>query len=115
MVTTIDHHDLRKGGAVHLSVATPTGTVHGRWVIHDVDPPSTLRFTFSSDGLEPTELTVHIATAPDATTTLTITASFTTDAALRHALDIDFPGGLARSCASAHLEVGSWQISPGAT
>lgn len=63
--------------------------------------PRSLQFTFSSDGLDPTEIDVLIEpTSPD-TTTMTLTARFATDAELDHALEIGFDRGLARSCESA--------------
>jgi uncharacterized protein YndB with AHSA1/START domain len=99
---TVDHHDLRPGGAVLLTVSTGDAEIHGRWDIHEVDAPHRLRFTFSSDGLEPTEVTVRLDAESDRRTALRITARFSSDDLLRHALDIGFVDGVARAVATAH-------------
>ena len=101
----VDYHDLRPGGTVELTVSTAEGDVRGRWAIHDVDAPHKLTFTFSSDGLEPTEISVDIENARNGSTALTITARFTSDHRMRHALDIGFVDGLARSCSASHAVV----------
>lgn len=98
---TIDHHDLRPGGSVEVTVSVDGEETRGRWAIHEVAAPHTLRFTFSSDGLDPTEITVAIGAAPDSSTTLTITAHFGSEASMRHALDIGFVDGVVRSCTRA--------------
>lgn len=102
MPMVIDRHDLRPGGTVELAVSTGDGAIRGRWAIHDVIAPHTLRFTFSSDGLDSTDIAVDIRAAPDTLTTLTITARFTSDDTMRHALDIGFVDGVVRSCTAAH-------------
>lgn len=107
MAMTIDRHDLQPGGEVDLTVATPGGEIRGRWQIHDVTPPHGLRFTFSSDGLDPTEITVELEPLRDDRTTMRITARFLSDADLRHARDIGFVEGVARSCTTALDVVGA--------
>jgi uncharacterized protein YndB with AHSA1/START domain len=102
MPMVIDHHDIRPGGTVELTVTVDGTAIHGRWAIHAVAAPHTLRFTFSSDGLDPTEITVNISAAPNGTTTLTITVTFTSDDTMRHAMDIGFLDGVVRSCTTAH-------------
>lgn len=102
MPTAIDRHDLRPGGSVRLTVTTSDAEIRGRWSIHEVAAPHTLSFTFSSDGLSPTEITVHLEATTDSSTSMTITARFASDDTLRHALDIGFVDGIARSCATAH-------------
>jgi uncharacterized protein YndB with AHSA1/START domain len=104
MPMTIDRHDLRPGGRVELTVSTPGGEVRGSWTIHEVAAPHTLAFTFTSDGLDPTEISVDIARTTDTSSTMEITARFSTDDAMRHALDIGFVDGVARACTTA-LEV----------
>lgn len=101
MPMTIDHHDLRPGGSVEVTVSTDGGEIRGRWAIHEVAVPHTLRFTFSSDGLDPTEISVAIDAASDSSTTMTITARFRSDASMRHAMDIGFVDGIVRSCTTA--------------
>lgn len=99
---TVDHHDLRPGGTVEVTVDAPRGPIRGRWDVTAVDPPRALRFTFSSDGLDPTEIDVRIGTEADGTTTMVVTARFTSEARMQHALSIGFVDGLARSCAASH-------------
>jgi uncharacterized protein YndB with AHSA1/START domain len=99
---TIERHDLRPGGAVELTVTTGGTRIRGRWDIHEVAAPHGLGFTFSSDGLDPTEITVEIGAGSAGSTTLTITARFATDDHWRHALRIGFVDGVARSCTTAH-------------
>ncbi len=105
MPMTVDRHDLRPGGTVHVTVATGSGSIRARWRIHAVDAPLHLAFTFDSDGLDPTEITVDISAASATTATMTITARFGSPSGLQHALDIGFDAGLARSCAAAHQVV----------
>ena len=102
MPITIDRHDLRPGGSVELTVSTAGGDVRGRWTIHEVAAPHTLTFTFASDGLDPTEISIDIRAAPNTSTTMVITARFASDEAMHRALDIGFVAGVARSCAAAH-------------
>ncbi|MDQ2678449.1 MAG: SRPBCC domain-containing protein [Actinomycetota bacterium] len=107
MPMTVDRHDLRPGGTVEVTVTTDGGVIRGHWTIRAVDAPTHLSFTFESDGLDPTAITVDITATSDASATMAITARFVTDDDLRHALDIGFTEGLARSCASAHAVIGS--------
>jgi uncharacterized protein YndB with AHSA1/START domain len=102
MPMTIDRHDLRPGGTVELTVSTPDAPIRGRWTIQEVAAPHRLAFTFASDGLSPTEIVVELAATSDASTMMTITARFTSDDTLRHALDIGFVEGVVRSCTAAH-------------
>jgi uncharacterized protein YndB with AHSA1/START domain len=102
MPMTIDRHDLRPGGAVELTVTTGDAVIRGRWSIHEVAAPHTLTFTFSSDGIGPTEITVHLGVASGTSTTMRLTARFASDDAMRHALDIGFLEGVGRSCSAAH-------------
>lgn len=101
MPMTVDHHDLRAGGSVELTVDTPGGTIRGRWSIHAVAAPHALAFTFESDGLDPTEISVEITAASPSSTAMTVTARFASDAAMHHAVEIGFVAGVARSCAQA--------------
>lgn len=98
---TVDHHDLRLGGHVEVTVHAAGSTISARWSIIAVEPPRSLRFTFASDGLAPTEIDVLIQPVSEATTTMTITARFASDADLAHAIEIGFVEGLARACESA--------------
>lgn len=102
---TVDHHDLRPGGRVEVAVQAGGSVVRGRWSIVDVDPPRSLRFTFASDGLDPTDIDVLIEPTSETSTTMTLTARFRSDEDLRHAVDIGFDAGLARSCGAAHAVV----------
>lgn len=102
MPMAIDRHDLRPGGAIELTVTTGDTVIRGRWSIHEVTAPHTLTFTFSSEGLAPTEITVHLSAASDTSTTMRITERFTSDDTMRHALDIGFVKGIVRSCTGAH-------------
>jgi uncharacterized protein YndB with AHSA1/START domain len=113
MPMQIHHHDLHPGGSVELTVSTPGGDVRGRWAIHQVAAPHTLRFTFASDGLDPTEITVELRGSADGSTTMEITARFASDDAMRHALDIGFVEGVARACSTAHdvVAVRAWRES----
>jgi uncharacterized protein YndB with AHSA1/START domain len=104
MPMRIHRHDLRPGGSVELTVSTPMGDVHARWTIRDVAAPRTLGFTFVSDGLDPTEITVDLRSSSETSTTMEITVRFASDDAMHRALDIGFVDGVARSCATA-LEV----------
>lgn len=97
----VDHHDLSVGGHVDITVHAAGSVIRGHWSIIAVEPSRSLRFTFASDGLEPTDIDVLIEQTSDATTTMTITARFTTDADLRHATEIGFVDGLTRACESA--------------
>lgn len=99
---TVDHHDLSPGGRVDVTVRTGRSIIRGHWSNIAVEPPRSLRFTFASDGLEPTEIEVLIERSSDAATTMTITARFASDADLGRALEIRFVDGLARACESAH-------------
>ncbi|QGG94221.1 SRPBCC family protein [Actinomarinicola tropica] len=99
---TVDHHDLRPGGTVEVTVDAPGGTIRGRWDVIAVEPPRALRFTFSSDGLEPTEVDVRIVPEVDGSTQMVVTAGFTSEATFAHALAIGFVEGLSRSVAAAH-------------
>jgi uncharacterized protein YndB with AHSA1/START domain len=101
MPMTVDRHDLRPGGSVEVTVSADGEVIRGRWAIHEVAAPHTLSFTFSSDGLDPTEIAVAIRAASDGSTTMTLTARFGSDADLRHAMDIGFVDGLVRSCNAA--------------
>lgn len=98
---TVDHHDLRPGGRVEVTAHLPAQVIRARWTVTAVEPPRHLRFTFASDGLEPTEIVVRLEPTSDATTAMTLTAGFATDADLAHALRIGFVDGLTRSCRSA--------------
>lgn len=102
---TVEHHDLRAGGTVELTVSTKQGPVRGRRAIQDVVAPYELTFTFSSDGLDPTEIAVGIQPASDGSTTMTITARFVSDGTMRHALGIGFVDGIVRSCAASHQAI----------
>ena len=102
---TVDRHELHPGGAVEVTVTTDRGRIHARWSIHTVDAPHGLTFTFESTGLDATEIAVAITATSDSSAAMTITARFSTHAGLRHALDIGFHEGLARSCAAAHTIV----------
>lgn len=99
---TVDHHDLVPGGHVDVTAHAAGTVIRGRWSIIAVDPPRSLRFRFTSDGLEPTEIDVSIEPASPATTTMTITARFASDADLGRAIEIGFVDGIARACESAH-------------
>ncbi len=101
MPMTIERHDLRPGGSVELTVSAGGDEIRARWAIHEVAAPHTLHFTFSSDGLDPTDVTVTIAAASDSSATLTITVRFRSDADMRHAIDIGFVEGVTRSCTTA--------------
>lgn len=101
MPMTIHRHELRPGGTVDLSVTTPGGEIRGRWRIHHVAAPHALAFTFTSDGLDPTEIAVDIRPTPSGSTTMTIEARFASDPSMRHALDIGFVDGVTRSCTAA--------------
>ena len=68
----------------------------------DVAAPCEPSFTFTSDGLDPTEIVVRIDSASDRSTTMSITARFRSDEAMRHALNIGFVDGVGRSCRAAH-------------
>lgn len=94
---SVDHHDLR----VEVRVEVGDTVIRGHWSILAIDPPRSLRFTFASDGLDPTEIDVRLESTSATTTTMTVTARFRSDAELAHALDIGFVDGLTRSCASA--------------
>jgi uncharacterized protein YndB with AHSA1/START domain len=113
MPMQIHHHDLQPGGSVELTVSTPGGEVRGRWTIHEVAAPHTLRFTFTSDGLDPTEITIELRGPAGTPTTMEITARFASDDAMRHALDIGFVEGVARACTTAHdvAAVRAWRGS----
>jgi uncharacterized protein YndB with AHSA1/START domain len=102
MPMSIERHDLRPGGTIELTVTTGDAEIRGRWNIHEVDAPHTLKFTFASDGLEPTEVTAEISAASDDQTLLTIMVRFASDDALSDALDIGFVDGVTRSCSVAH-------------
>lgn len=99
---TVDHHDLVPGGRIDVTAHVAGSVVRGRWRIMAVDPPRSLRFTFASDGLEPTEIHVRIDPVSQATTTMAITARFASDADLHRATEIGFVEGVARACESAH-------------
>ena len=71
-------------------------------MIHEVAAPHTLTFTFTSDGLDPTEISVVIGAATDSSTTMAITAGFSSNETMHHALEIGFVDGVARSCTAAH-------------
>ena len=97
----VDHHDLRPGGTVDITVTHDDAVIHGRWTIQRVDAPHHLEFTFESDGLEPTRISVALAAVTDTSATMSITARFATDELLQHALDIGFADAVARSCRTA--------------
>lgn len=97
----VDHHDLRVGGRVEVRVDLGDTVIRGHWSILALDPPRSLRFTFASDGLDPTELDVRLDATSATTTTMTVSAGFRSDAELAHALELGFVDGLTRSCASA--------------
>jgi uncharacterized protein YndB with AHSA1/START domain len=99
---TVDHHDLRPGGRVEVTVHLGDSVIRGHWSILAVDAPGSLRFTFSSDGLEPTEIDVLIERSSETATTMTITARFLSAADFDHALEIGFVEGVTRSIESAH-------------
>lgn len=99
---TVDHHDLRPGGRVEVTVRAGSAVIRGQWSVAEVEPPRSLRFTFSSDGLEPTEIEVAIDPVTDTTTAMVVTARFASDVDLDHALAIGFVDGLTRSVRSAH-------------
>jgi uncharacterized protein YndB with AHSA1/START domain len=98
---TVDHHELTLGGRVEVTVRFDGSVIRGRWTILAVDAPRSLSFTFESDGIGPTRIDVAIEPVSDTRTTMTLTARFATAADLRHAAEIGFAEGLARSVASA--------------
>lgn len=102
MPMTVDHHDLRPGGLVEVTVTAGHGEFRGRWDVHEVAAPHRLSFTFSSDGLGPTEISVELEAESHASTTMTLQARFASDDEVRHALDIGFVDGVLRSCTAAH-------------
>jgi uncharacterized protein YndB with AHSA1/START domain len=106
MPMTVDHHDLRPGGSVEVTVRAPGSVIRAHWSILTVEPPRSLRFTFASDGLEPTEIDVSIESIAPTATVMTITARFATEAHFRGALEIGFVDGVARSCESAGSVLG---------
>lgn len=99
---TVDHHDLAPGGRIDVAAHVAGSVIRGRWSIIAVEPPRSLRFTFASDGLEPTEIDVRIEPVSQATTTMTVTARFASDSDLDDATEIGFVEGVARACESAH-------------
>jgi uncharacterized protein YndB with AHSA1/START domain len=105
MPMVVEHHDLRPGGRVDVVVETPDGPIRGHWSLHTVEPSRGLTFTFWSDGLEPVEIAVSITATSTTASEMTLTVQFSSDARLRHALDIGFVHGVARSCASAVAEL----------
>lgn len=102
MPMTVDHHDLHVGGAVAVTVETPGGAIRGRWSIQEVEPPHRLRFTFASDGLEPTEISVRLTEESAASTAMTLTIRFSSEATMQHALEIGFDAGVALSVERSH-------------
>lgn len=103
--TTVDRHDLVVGGRVEVTTHLPGSTVRGSWSILDLDPPRALRFSFSSDGLEPTEIAVRLDPTSSRSTTMSVVARFASDADLDRGLDIRFVDGIKRACASAHAVI----------
>lgn len=101
MPMTVDHHDLSPGGRVEVTVHLGDSVIRGRWTITSIDAPRSLGFTFESDGIGPTRIDVLIEPGSGTDTTMTLIARFATDADLRHAAEIGFADGLARSVASA--------------
>lgn len=99
---TVDEHDLRPGGKVVVTVATPDRPIRGRWKIHDVEPPHRLTFTFESDGIDPTTIEVDMLPSGPGATTMQISVRFASDDAFQHARSIGFDAGLRRSIAHAH-------------
>lgn len=102
MPMTVDHHDLRAGGHIAVTVQAGRDVIRGRLSIAAVDPPRSLRFTFASDGLDPTDVEVRMAPGSDGATSMTITARFASEADLDRALAIGFVEGVAHSCRAAH-------------
>jgi uncharacterized protein YndB with AHSA1/START domain len=102
VLMTVDHHDLTPGGRVEVTVHFGDSVIRGRWLITSVGAPRSLTFTFESDGIGPTRIEVLLEVSPDAGTTMSVTARFATDADLRHAAEIGFADGIARSVAFAH-------------
>jgi uncharacterized protein YndB with AHSA1/START domain len=98
---TVDHHDLVPGGSVDVTVSAAGGVIRGHWSVTAVDPPSSLCFVFSSDGIEPTQIDVLIEPGSETTTTMTVTVRFGSDADLDRAIQIGFVDGVVRSCQSA--------------
>jgi uncharacterized protein YndB with AHSA1/START domain len=108
MPMNVHRHDLRPGCVTTFTVELPGGPIRGRWEIHDVEPPRALRFTFASDGLEPTEVDVGLVETTASSTAQSVTLRFASDENMRHALDIGFVEGVARSIGTAHIAVRSF-------
>ena len=102
MPMIVHRHQLQPGDVTEFTVELPDGAIRGQWAIHTVDPPRALTFTFSSDGLEPTDIAVQLIETSATSTTLHMTLQFTSDEIMRHALDIGFIDGVARSVDAAH-------------
>jgi uncharacterized protein YndB with AHSA1/START domain len=108
MTMTVDAFDLRAGGAVRFHVVAPDGmTIAARFDVHDVAPPERLTFDFTSDGLERTRVDVAIEERAGGGSAMTITTTFTSDAAMDHALEIGFDAGLARCIGQADAVLAS--------
>jgi uncharacterized protein YndB with AHSA1/START domain len=108
LTMTVETFELRAGGAVRFHVVGPDGTtIGGRFDVVDVAPPERLSFDFSSDGLEPTRVDVAIEELVGGGASMTITTTFTSDAAMQHAFDIGFDAGLARAVERAEAVAAS--------
>ncbi len=103
---TVDAFELRAGGVVRFHVVAPGGQIiAARFDVLEVDPPARLRFDFTSDGLETTRVDVAIEEIDDGETRMTVTTTFTSDAAMQHAFDIGFDAGLTRAVERAQALV----------
>ena len=102
MPMTVHRHELRPGGTIEFSVASPHGMIRGKWTIHAMDPPRSVTFRFTSDGLEPTDVSIRLVDTSSTSTALHMTLQFSSDEIMRHALDIGFVDGVTRSVAAAH-------------
>jgi uncharacterized protein YndB with AHSA1/START domain len=91
---TVETFELRTGGEVRFHVVGSDGQViAARFDVLDVAPPARLRFDFTSDGLETTRIDVAIEELAGGGSSMTMTATFSSDAVMEHAFDIGVDAG----------------------
>jgi uncharacterized protein YndB with AHSA1/START domain len=92
----VEKFELEAGSSVQFHVVGPRGhRTNARFDIIDVDAPHRLRFDFVADGIESTNVDVHIELIEAARSRMTITTTFRSGPAMQQAVDIGFDRGLA--------------------
>ena len=92
---TVTEHDLRPGGRVAYVVTGAEGDPFpGWWHVLEVDPPRGLRFELGDPGIPPLDVAVRMEPNGAGGTTMTITTTFPSDAAMDQLVQMGFADGL---------------------